>query len=52
MEKRFQAKKLNKDDHKNINKTAKVIKRGLGGLSICIAVAPLIKKCNKYFFKK
>lgn len=42
MEKKIQNKKLNKDDHKKINKRAKYTKKGLAALAV--ATPFIIKK--------
>ena len=46
-EKRFTGKKLNKDAHKGMKKTAGGLKKGLGVLSVAIVAIPTIKKYGK-----
>ena len=46
-EKRFKGKKLNKDAHKRMKKTAGVLKKGVGLLSVAIVAVPTIKKYGK-----
>lgn len=46
-EKRFKGKKLNKDAHKGMKKTAGGLKKGLGLLSFVIVAVPTIKKYGK-----
>ena len=47
MGKRFQAKKLNKDDHKGVNDTAGAVKKGVGALGVITLAVPIIKKYGK-----
>ena len=47
MAERFQAKKLNKDDHKNIDKAADGIKNGVGFASVLGAGLVFAKKYGK-----
>lgn len=47
MGKRFQAKKLNKDDHKGVKDTAGFVKKGVGILGVIAIVTPIIKKYGK-----
>ncbi len=47
MEKRFQVKKLNKDDHKGIKNSAGAVKKILSALGIFTLLAPVVKKYGK-----
>ena len=47
MRKRFQAKKLNKDDHKDVKDTARAVKKSVGIASAFAIALPVIKKYGK-----
>ena len=47
MGKRFQAKKLNKDDHEGVKDTAGAVKKGVGALGVITLAVPMIKKYGK-----
>lgn len=47
MGKRFQTKKLNKDDHKDVKNTARAVRKGVGVVGAVALVTPVIKKHGK-----